>query len=320
MRGSGSAVPKLASRYGFLLGMIDGYQDYWDGNAEEITGINVVDDYTLEVTMAESFAEFDYIVAFNDTAPIPEEEVEGKEEAFALMPIGNGPFKMTEPWAAGQYIKTGEFAGLQHVAKPLVDGIEFKIYTDLNTAWTDFEAGAVDSDQIPPGNYVSVAATYGLSVDGDTANPGAAYRTARSSSVSRSCSIRRPVMAKQGFLRMACSLAINRQVSAIWCGKALVYLQIAYPSGYRWLRIWSLRCTASTTSKRRRPPWSEQGTRTAKVFLLLKLCFIAGAGQDETMQLVKSDLAAIGINVVFDTTDGPTYWAEAGERPVSDRS
>ncbi len=44
--------PDLASGYGFLLEMIKGYKDYWDKKATEITGIKVVDDYTLEVTMA----------------------------------------------------------------------------------------------------------------------------------------------------------------------------------------------------------------------------------------------------------------------------
>jgi oligopeptide transport system substrate-binding protein len=300
--------PDLAAGYGFLLSMIKGYQDYWDKKATEITGIKAVDDYTLEVTMNESFGEFDYIVAFNDTVPIPKEEVEGKAEAFALMPIGNGPFKMVEPMTVGQSVKVVKFEDYTTRAKPKLDGIDFKIYSDLNTAWTDFQAGTLDWTVIPPGNYKSATAQYGIAKDGYTANPGEQVQNGTELAIYEMLfNMNDPIMQNKD-LRIAISLAINRQAicDTVYEGTRKPADSVIPPGieGYEAGAFpyckYDVEAAKAALTKAGYPGGAGLPT--------LKLTFNSGAGHDELMQLVKSDLQKIGINTEFDTSDGPTYW------------
>jgi ABC-type transport system substrate-binding protein len=213
------STQELASGYGSLLSMIKGYQDFWDTKATEITGINVVDDYTLEVTMAEPFADFPYVAAFNSTAPIPKEEVEKGEDAWAENPIGNGPFMMSEPWKAGEYVKVVRFPDYKGT-KPYLDGIDFKIYADLNTAWVDFQAGTIDWTQIPSGQYKSTVTKYGLSTDGYTANPGKQVQNGAELGSYEVLFNNTDPLLSNIHMRRAISLAINRQAicDTVWEG------------------------------------------------------------------------------------------------------
>ncbi len=300
--------PELAAGYSFLLSMIKGYQEYWEKTATEISGIKVVDDYTLEVTMNEPFGEFDYIVAFSDTSPIPKEEVEGKEEQFALMPIGNGPFKMTEPWAASQYIKTVKFEDYTTLEKPKLDAVDFMIYSDLNTAWTDFQAGTLDWTVIPPGNYKTSTATYGIAADGYTHNPGEQVTNGTELAIYEVLfNMNDPVMQNKD-LRIAISLAIDRQAicDTVWEGTR-VPADSCIPPGIEGYEAGAF-------------PYCKYDVEAAKAALVtagypngeglptLKLTFNSGAGHDEIMQIIKSNLEVIGIMTEFDTSDGPTYW------------
>jgi len=307
--------PGLAAGYGFLLEMVDGYDEYWDGTADEISGIKVIDDYTLEVTMAESFAEFDYIVAFSDTAPIPQEEVEGQEEDFALMPIGNGPFMMTEPWEAGQYIKTVKYADYTTLDQPLVDGIDFMIYSDLNTAWIDFQAGTLDWTQIPPGNFQATAAQYGKAENGNTSNPGQQVQDGAELAIYELLlNNDDPILANKD-VRIAISLAINRQAicDTVWEGVRKPASSVIPPGIEGYEANAFPYCKYDVEGAK--DALERAGYPNGEGLPVIGLSFNSGAGHDEVMQLIKSDLAKIGIETEFDSSDAPTYWdkAENGE-------
>jgi oligopeptide transport system substrate-binding protein len=186
-----------------------------------IGGIRVVDDYTLEVAMAYPFAEFPMVVGVLNTAPVPKEELdtEAKAKAFALMPVGNGPFMMAEPWKSGQYVKVVRFEDYTGT-KPSIDGVRFKIYTEAQTAWTDFQAGTLDWVAIPPGQYKASVAKYGLSDDGYTANPGRQVQNGVEPSLYYLDINNQDLLLKNVHVRAAISLAINRQAicDAVWEG------------------------------------------------------------------------------------------------------
>ena len=103
-------------------------------------------------------------------APIPKEEVEKDPAAFALKPIGNGPFMLSEPWVADQYVKVVKFPDYPGT-KPHIDGIDFKIFAEIETAYLEFQAGTVDFTQISSGNVQSAKTTYGESDNGCTCLP-----------------------------------------------------------------------------------------------------------------------------------------------------
>ncbi len=100
----------------YHLAYVAGYDDVQSGKIPALTGMKAVDDYTLEITLTKPFADFAYVCAHPALAPVPQKYVEsgvtykdasGKETTvpYGDMPVGNGPFKMSEPWKHSQYIK-----------------------------------------------------------------------------------------------------------------------------------------------------------------------------------------------------------------------
>jgi ABC-type transport system substrate-binding protein len=80
---------------------------------------------------------------------------------FNEQPIGNGPFMMDGPWQHDTEIKT-----VRNPDYPLepakLDGLDFRIYADVNTAVTDLLAGNLDIvDAIPPERFTEVQGQIG---------------------------------------------------------------------------------------------------------------------------------------------------------------
>ena len=301
--------PATKSNYGTLLSMIKGYDEMQakTNPATELSGVKVVDDYTLEVTCSGACAELPYIVAFPGCSPIPKEEVDKDPAAYSAMPIGNGPFKMVKPWVAGQGVKLvryEKYAGI----KPHIDGINFVEYSDVNTAFLDWQAGNLDWTQLPTGQYKATLAKYGHADDGLTGNPGKQVELG----VVELLFNNQEDLFKNADLRRACSLAINRQVmcDTAWEGIRKPASDIIPPTvpGYvdgAWpYSKYDLQAAKDMLAK--------AGYPDGKGLPTIKLSFNTGGDHETWMQLVQADLKAIGINTQFETSDAPTYWANVG--------
>ncbi|WP_116449632.1 peptide ABC transporter substrate-binding protein [Blastococcus litoris] len=110
--------------------------------ATEMSGLRVVDDTTFTVTLAAPFAQFPVTLGYNPFFPLPESFFDDPE-AFGTEPVGNGPFRADGPFEPGEGITVrayDEFAG----ERPAVDAIEFRVYAETSTAYTDALAGNVD--------------------------------------------------------------------------------------------------------------------------------------------------------------------------------
>ncbi|PKQ14275.1 MAG: ABC transporter substrate-binding protein, partial [Actinobacteria bacterium HGW-Actinobacteria-8] len=171
---TGKADPSII---GYHLGFIKGFDDVSGGKGTEMEGLKAVDDTTLEVTLSQSFADFEYVVAHPSLGPVPQAAVEagiqydGATVSYGDMPIGNGPFKMAEPWKHNQYIKVARNDA--YTGDPAyLDEVEFRIFKDPETAYTEFEAGNLDFTQIGEGKIKDAVAKYGESADGYTVAPG----------------------------------------------------------------------------------------------------------------------------------------------------
>jgi len=126
------------------------------------------------------------------------------------MPIGNGPFKMAGPWQHDQLIqvvRNDDYYG----QKAYLDGVDFKIFKDEETAFLEFQAGNLDFCQVPTGQLESTKAQYGASEDGWTVAPG--HQTITGGYIGDNyCIINMKKPALDNVLvRRALSLAINRQ-------------------------------------------------------------------------------------------------------------
>jgi oligopeptide transport system substrate-binding protein len=111
--------------------------------ATEMSGLRVLDDLTFTVTLAAPFAQFPVTVGYSPFFPLPE-AWSADPEGFGRHPIGNGPFRAEEDYVPGEgvtLVRYEDYAGQRPAS---VDAIEFRVYTDTATAYTDALAGNLD--------------------------------------------------------------------------------------------------------------------------------------------------------------------------------
>jgi oligopeptide transport system substrate-binding protein len=303
--------PVNESGISYHLSAVKGYQEMQDGAATELSGVKAIDNYTLEVTLLYPYGDFDQVVGHPDLCPLPKEEVDKDPAAFALKPIGNGPFMVTdEGWVTDQYIKVVKFQDYKG-AKPHVDGIDFLIFKDIETAWLEFKAGNIDFIDIPEGQIEATKAEFGVSPDGYTVNPGAQTLLGPELGIYYLLLNNKTAPFDNADMRRAVSLAINRQAIC----------DVAYEG---------TRAPADTFIPAGMPgyvanawPYSHYDLAAAKEMLVkagypagtalppLALTYNSGAAHDQLMAMVQADLKALGFEVTLDTSDGPTYWDKA---------
>ena len=84
-----------------FLADIVGASEYVRGRADEIVGIEVVDDLTLAITIVRATPVFLYKLTYPTAFVVDREQVEDDPERWALAPNGSGPFRLTE-WTLGE--------------------------------------------------------------------------------------------------------------------------------------------------------------------------------------------------------------------------
>lgn len=136
------ADPKSASPNAAMVKDIVGVEAFNSGAAEEISGIAVVDDATLKITLSKVNATFLLNLATPPTAVVPKEEVEKLGDAFGSKPVGAGPFKLAE-WVRDSEIKLVRFDDYFE-GKPYLDGVTYRIMLEQATRENEFEAKKLD--------------------------------------------------------------------------------------------------------------------------------------------------------------------------------
>jgi oligopeptide transport system substrate-binding protein len=144
------AVTAQSGNNSFLFDFFEGVEELREGETEELAGVEVVDDHTLEVTLTEPFAPF--FTALGDSAFVPLPEVYFDDpEAFEEAPVGNGRYMMDGEWERGQQIALQRFEDWPGDNPGRADNITYVIYEDIQTAYLDVQAGNLDVlPTIPP--------------------------------------------------------------------------------------------------------------------------------------------------------------------------
>ena len=159
-----------------IFSTIQGYEALQDANGDkdaQLSGLKVVDDRTLQVTLNTPDSSFPYKVGDVAFLPIPESAY-SDVNAFGEHPIGNGPY-MLKQWdhdSSIQLVPNPHYTGPR---KPKNGGVTFELYTDVQTAYADVESGNLDViDTIP----TSALATYQHESGIQAFNkPGPAFRS-----------------------------------------------------------------------------------------------------------------------------------------------
>ncbi len=148
---------------GFYLS-IAGAQEFIDGAADEVTGIRVIDDRTIEFTTSEPDASFLHKLGLNFAHVVPREAVEAAGGDFGHQPVGTGGF-MLEEWVLGQRLVLVRNPDYFEEGLPYLDELVFEIGVDPNVAFLRLQRGEVDilGDGIPSARYTEVLADPDLS-------------------------------------------------------------------------------------------------------------------------------------------------------------
>ncbi|HUJ17536.1 MAG TPA: ABC transporter substrate-binding protein [Nitrospirota bacterium] len=135
----------------WVLDKIEGADDYLAGRSRKISGIRVVNDHTLALTLRQPFGPFLSLLAMTTAYVVPREEVDRLGQDFGTHPVGSGPYVLTE-WKHGQSItlsaREDYFEG-----RPKLNGISYRVIPEDLTAVVEFETGRLDILQIPSSEY-----------------------------------------------------------------------------------------------------------------------------------------------------------------------
>jgi peptide/nickel transport system substrate-binding protein/oligopeptide transport system substrate-binding protein len=143
--------PQRRSPNTWVLEKILGANEFMEGRADDIKGIKVKGDYTLEIRLKKPFAPFLYLLTMPAAYVVPFEEVERLGLDFSTHPVGTGPFVLKE-WLPNRELrleKRGDyFDGPAHIR-----GIIYRIIPEDLTSVTEFELGNLDIINIPSSEY-----------------------------------------------------------------------------------------------------------------------------------------------------------------------
>lgn len=143
------ADPKTASQYGYMVevaGIKNAAAVQKGEKAASELGITAVDSKTLKIELDYPVPFFDQLVSFPVYYPINEEFYNKYKEQYALTPeaiLANGPFKMTE-WNQGANYTMVKNEQYYDADKVKIDGLNFQVVKDAQSAMVAFEQGTVD--------------------------------------------------------------------------------------------------------------------------------------------------------------------------------
>lgn len=289
-----------AQLYSFFS-LLDGAPAYHTGEAKEITGVKVVDDYTLEAHLTSPSAPFftigtnQYIVPKHVLADTPVAKM--LESPYARAPIGTGPF-VFQAWNAGDSIVGKAFP--DHFAgPPILDQIVLKL-TDLddNGLITALKAGEVNA---APGTLEVADALKGDDSVRLVQKPGRANQYIE-------FNLKKPFF-QDLRVRQALSYALDRHAIAklAWQDRAKVYNSVFPYDWWPTKRDTTLYDNDQAKAKQLLDAagWKE-GDKGVREKDGKKFSFTMQAFNEPWWQIVQQQWKAIGIDVKLQTVDWPT--------------
>jgi ABC-type transport system substrate-binding protein len=123
---------------------IVGYKDVIDGKSKELSGVKVLDDYTIQVQLSKPQAVFPGLLSYSMWGMIPKAETIAAGKDFGTkVVIGTGPFKFVS-WDRGQKVTYTRHKDYFRAPAPYLDGIEEYLNVQGPQELLQFESGSVD--------------------------------------------------------------------------------------------------------------------------------------------------------------------------------
>jgi peptide/nickel transport system substrate-binding protein len=149
--------PKTQSPGQGFFWSIKGFDEMVAGKTTQLSGMTVIDPYTLKIELSRPDATFLHVMAINFAFAVPEEEVEKYGQDFGKHPVGTGAFKMKE-WKLGQNVVYERNPDYYKTGLPRLDKIVFEVGQEPTVALLRLQRGEVDilGDGIPPARFLQV--------------------------------------------------------------------------------------------------------------------------------------------------------------------
>ncbi|MEU1080065.1 ABC transporter substrate-binding protein [Streptomyces sp. NPDC005908] len=146
-------------RNSYFFGYIEGYDqvhpEEGEQTADTLSGLKVTGDRTFTVKLTQKFSTFPDTLGYNAFAPLPRAFFDD-HDAWVKKPVGNGPY-LVESYNRGSQMSLRKWDDYPGDDKAENGGVDLKVYTDNNTAYTDLLAGNLDLvDDVPAAQLKNV--------------------------------------------------------------------------------------------------------------------------------------------------------------------
>ncbi|WP_369233478.1 ABC transporter substrate-binding protein [Streptomyces sp. R21] len=136
----------------YFFGYIDGYDkvhpDTGSQSADTLSGLKVTGTNTFTVKLNQKFSTFPDTLGYAAYSPLPKAFFDD-HAAWVKKPVGNGPYTI-DSYTKGSKMSLRKWDGYSGTDKAQNGGVDLKVYTDNNTAYTDLLAGNLDLvDDVP---------------------------------------------------------------------------------------------------------------------------------------------------------------------------
>jgi ABC-type transport system substrate-binding protein len=150
--------PATAAPTSFFFDVIVGGVEKLNGEADEVSGIRIIDDRNIEFTLTRPEWTMMKRFALPPGFIVAREGVEAAEN-FGFEPLGAGPFVL-DSWEPGVRIGGSRNPNYYEEGKPFVDGFEMTIGIEPSVGILRMEAGEADValDFVPNADYPRLAA------------------------------------------------------------------------------------------------------------------------------------------------------------------
>jgi peptide/nickel transport system substrate-binding protein len=137
-------APGTGSPFLPRFNVIEGALDYNAGDTDEISGIEVVDDYTIRISLEEPNSAT--LANFRFLRPLPKhllEDADVTNDPFFQEPVGAGPF-MFQSWTTGADFVAVRNPHYWREGQPYLDGFTHRTIADAQTLALALETGEIE--------------------------------------------------------------------------------------------------------------------------------------------------------------------------------
>ncbi|MCF7726716.1 ABC transporter substrate-binding protein [Sulfitobacter sp. M22] len=140
-----------------FFGSIEGYDAVSSGEVTELSGVKVLDEQTVEITLSRPDATFLHVMGLNFASVVAKEAVEAAGADFGKTAMGTGAFKLAD-WTIGQKLVFEKNQDYWREGLPYLDSVTFEVGQEPIVALLRLQNGEVDvpGDGIPPAKFQEV--------------------------------------------------------------------------------------------------------------------------------------------------------------------